>query len=176
MLTIQHTKEGLSRAYISAVTFRAGVNLELGTDAFDYGVDGTFKEVIFANKKRTNSGVNLEFQMKASVDWQLKGQEIHYPLVLHSYNGLVSRMQAYRSGNITAKILVLLCLPKEESHWLELNEDHLLLRRCCYYHVLQGPTKAGHKDSKTNVKIPIANKVTPDAIKDLLKRVKEDRL
>lgn len=42
MLTEEHIKEGLSRAYVLAVAHRAGFNIS--KSEFDYGIDGTFKE------------------------------------------------------------------------------------------------------------------------------------
>ena len=75
MLTIQHIQEDLSRAYIQAVAAKAGVNLALGTQAHDYGVDGTFHQVEVLHRvnsegmsytRRLNSGFDLEFQCKAS--------------------------------------------------------------------------------------------------------------
>ena len=59
MLTTQHIQEDLSRAYIQAVAAGAGVNLSLGAQVHDYGVDGTFHQVelvsrLNANPRRAN--------------------------------------------------------------------------------------------------------------------------
>jgi hypothetical protein len=44
VLTDQHIAEALSRAYVRAIAGRAGVNLAIRE--YDYGVDGSFDEVV----------------------------------------------------------------------------------------------------------------------------------
>src|ERR1700689_3780301 len=98
MLTTQHIQEDLSRAYIQAAAARAGVNLSLGTQAHDYGVDGTFHQVTVRKRVDNdgmlrdllvNSGFNLEFQCKASKAWIDEPDAIAYDLEAKTYNDLV---------------------------------------------------------------------------------------
>jgi hypothetical protein len=44
VLTDQHIAEALSRAYVRAIAGRAGLNLAIRE--YDYGVDGSFDEVV----------------------------------------------------------------------------------------------------------------------------------
>lgn len=178
VLTIQHTKEGLSRAYVSAVAYKAGVNLSLGDDGFDYGVDGTFKAISWVQNKRRNSGVNLEFQMKATQQWRLDGADIVYNLVVPAYRDLVLRMRDYRSErNCLPKILVLFCLPTTDAGWVECASEALTLRHCCYWSILEGdPRENLSAASKIQIRIPATQQLTPDAVRELLLRVKENRI
>ena len=120
MLTIQHIQEDLSRAYIQAVAAKAGVNLALGTQAHDYGVDGTFHQVEVLHRvnsegmsytRRLNSGFNLEFQCKASRNWRVQSDAIAYDLEVKTYNDLIHRST---HTNATPLILILMCLPADE--------------------------------------------------------------
>lgn len=54
MITLQHTEEGLSMAYLEAVSARAGVNLA-PSRAFNSGFDGTFHQVGMFQKRRQES-------------------------------------------------------------------------------------------------------------------------
>ena len=65
MLTDQHISEALSRAYVRAISGRAGLNLAIRE--YDYGVDGSFDEVVVRQSRRVESGFSLSFQLKASI-------------------------------------------------------------------------------------------------------------
>lgn len=70
MLTEQHIKEGLSLAYVEAVSAHAGANLS-APRRHDYGIDGTFQRVTIYQSRRRETGHMLNFQCKSTVDWQL---------------------------------------------------------------------------------------------------------
>jgi len=50
MITEEHIKEGLSRAYTIAVADRAGFNYS--KPDFDYGIDGTFSNIKIRGNNR----------------------------------------------------------------------------------------------------------------------------
>ena len=50
MLIDQHIAEALSRAYVSAIAGRAGLNLAIRE--YGYGVDGSFDEVVVKSEFR----------------------------------------------------------------------------------------------------------------------------
>jgi Domain of unknown function (DUF4365) len=78
VLTDQHIAESLSRAYVRAIAGRAGLNLAIRE--YDYGVDGSFDEVVIRQNRRVESGFSLSFQLKASTQWQLDPSEVIYDL------------------------------------------------------------------------------------------------
>jgi hypothetical protein len=180
MLTTQHIQEDLSRAYIQAVSARAGVNLSIGSHAHDYGVDGTFHQVairVYLDKagerraRRLNSGFNLEFQCKASTDWLEEPDAIVYDLAAKTYNDLVQRAA---TRNATPLVLILMCLPPTEAEWFLLTEEHLLLRKCCYWHRLTG-SETGNENQR-RIRIPKAQLLDPTTVVDLLERVERGAL
>lgn len=174
MLTTQHIEEGLSRAYVSAVAFRAGVNVAINADNFDYGIDGTFKGINFIGTARKPSGNNLDFQMKASIDWTIDSTHVTYDLEADTYNHLADVMNHFRYGRATPAMLILLCLPKDQTKWLEVDEDQILLRKCCYFHFIEGePTP---NKSTTRIKIDRANKLTPGSVQALLQKIRAGKL
>lgn len=176
MLTRQHIQEDLSKAYIQAVAARAGVNLSLGAQSHDYGVDGTFHQVHVVplsggGTRRFASGFSLDFQCKASSEWAEEADHIVYDLEVKTYNDLV-----YRSSlaNAAPMILVLMCLPKDERLWLSLTEDELLLRRCCYWHRLSG-IESGNASTK-RIRVPRPQRLDPAAVTELLAKVERGLL
>lgn len=64
MITIQHTEELLSRAYITAIAAKAGLNPNVTGYDLDYGTDGNVKKVSIYNGKREESGFGIEYQAK----------------------------------------------------------------------------------------------------------------
>lgn len=160
MLTQSHTEECLSLAYVHAVTGQAGVNLHVGS-RHDYGVDGTFKPVINRNGRRVKSGYPVDFQLKASVNWEYDGNFVVYDLEAKTYNDMVGR-----TASEVSLILLLLCLPRNSAIWLAGTETELILRHCCYWLKLSGePT-----DNATTkrIRIPRSNLLTPQAVQTIL--------
>jgi Domain of unknown function (DUF4365) len=123
MLTVQHSKELLSRAHLQALAAAARLNLEFRSDQtpeFDYGVDGSFRPIEIVDGLRIDSGCPLDFQLKSSGDWQHTDGYIVYDLESKSYNKLVSR-----ESRATPYILILLCLPQNVSDAVVLSTSGL---------------------------------------------------
>ena len=122
MLTDQHIAESLSRAYVRAIAGRAGLNLAIRE--YDYGVDGSFDEVVVRQNRRVESGFSLSFQLKASTQWQLDSTQVIYDLEVKTYNDLILR-RSIRAA--TPCILILLALPADSAQWLICEESELRL-------------------------------------------------
>src|ERR1700693_19270 len=110
MITEEHRKENLSRAYIQAVAARAGVNININTRAHDYGIDGDFHQVSHIKRKRVETGIGLHFQLKSTTQFSKKPEHVHYSWEASTYNALAHRVNHPRA---TPAILLVLCLPKE---------------------------------------------------------------
>lgn len=163
VLTTQHIQEDLSAAYAVAVGARAGVNTHFSRR--DYGVDGSFNEVISRNGRRVESGFAVDFQLKASKLWDLKEGKIAYDLEAKTYNDLVAR-----ETRATPLVLILLCLPENESDWLDISTNQLIMKRCCFWSRLDGePTE--NRASK-RIFIPQEQLLTPEAVKQLIESVR----
>ncbi len=168
-ITIQHTQEKLCFAHIYALAGVAGVNHT--TSAHDYGVDGQFTEVkLRPNGGKTNSGYPLDFQAKASIDWELKDDRIVYDLEAKTYDDMVTR-----EPSETTLMLILLCLLKTQAEWHMMTEDATTLRRCCYWHI-EPPGPPCGKSSTKRIYIPTNQLLTPDMLRQLLAGERQRRL
>ena len=75
-------QEQLSLAYVRAVIYRSGFNLSR-LEVDDHGIDGTIRSY--------DSRVNqIDFQLKATTDYQISDNEISYDLRVSNYNRLVA--------------------------------------------------------------------------------------
>ena len=146
-------------SHIYALAGVAGVNYTV--DRYDYGVDGRFIPVAVRGNRRVNSGFPLDFQAKATVDWEQRNGCIVYDLEAKTYNDIVSRSPAE-----TTLILILLCLPKDESLWHLAETDATTLRHCCYWHSFTG--EATDNQNTKRICIPAENRLTPAVLNDLL--------
>ena len=142
------------------------LRLEQNQREFDYGVDGTFHPIKQIGSSLCDSGFPLDFQLKATTNWQINGTEIIYRMSADAYNKLIDRDNNNRA---IPQILILLCLPQNPSEWLEVNEDQLMLRKCCYWHRLRGQLTTN--SSKVTVRIPRTQVLHVQSLLELLDQV-----
>jgi hypothetical protein len=165
VLTDQHIAESLSRAYVRAIAGRAGLNLAIRE--YDYGVDGSFDEVVIRQNRRVESGFSLSFQLKASTQWQLDPNDVIYDLEAKTYNDLVLRRSIKTA---IPCILLLLALPADSEQRLICDESQLRLQGTCYWAYLSGPLS----ENRASVRIRIARsqRLTPESLLTLIENVK----
>ena len=164
MITDQHRQEQLSRAYVHAVTAHAGLIFE--PTSVDYGVDGTIRVVIEKDGRRLLAGHGLDVQLKATTSWFIRDDTVVYDLEAKTYNDLVDRFNEPRG---TPMVLMVLCLPGNETEWLDISHDRLLLRHCCYWCRVGGTRTTNTATHR--IEIPKSNIVDQDTVVDLLQRV-----
>jgi hypothetical protein len=165
VLTEQHIAESLSRAYIRAIAGRAGLNLAIRE--YDYGVDGSFDEVIVRQNRRVESGFSLSFQLKASTLWQLDATYVAYDLEAKTYNDLILR-RSMRAA--IPCILILLALPPDSAQWLVCEESELKLRGTCYWQYISGELSENRQSVR--IRIPRSHRLTPESLLTLINNVK----
>lgn len=170
MLTIQHIKEGLSFAYVEAVSAGAGTNIT-SPRRHDYGIDGTFCQVTVYEDRRRESGHKLDFQCKATVDWSLDGHEIVYDLEAKTWNDLTQNNGSTRA---VRSILLLLCLPRDATRWLTVTPVEPILRECCYWAYLTGALTDNAETKR--IRVPVSQRFTPEALTALLAKVEAGEL
>jgi hypothetical protein len=164
--------ESLSRAYVQAIAGKAGLNLgfdpgiRLNNQEFDYGVDGSFHPIKKVNNSLVNSGFPLEFQLKASMNWHIDGLYIIYDMEAQAYNKIADRNNEERA---IPQILILLCLPSNFNDWVEINEEQLILRKCCYWERLKGDLTTN--TSKVRIRIPKQQHLTTESLGTILDRI-----
>jgi hypothetical protein len=165
VLTDQHIAESLSRAYVRAIAGRAGLNLAIRE--YDYGVDGSFDEVVVRQNRRVESGFSLSFQLKASTQWQLDSAQVVYDLEAKTYNDLILR-RSMRTA--TPCILILLALPTDAEQWLICEESQLRLQGTCYWEYLSGSLSENR--SSVRIRVPRSQRLTPESLLTLVENVK----
>jgi hypothetical protein len=165
VLTNQHIAESLSRAYVRAIAGRAGLNLAVRE--YDYGVDGSFDEVVVRQNRRVESGFSLSFQLKASTQWQLNDDRVVYDLEVKTYNDLILR-RSMRTA--TPCILILLALPSDSMQWLICEETQLRLQGTCYWEYLSGSLSENRQSVR--IRIPRSQRLNPESLLTLIENVK----
>lgn len=145
-----------------AVSGLAGVNLSVNRE-YDYGIDGTWQPVVIRGHRRVESGFPVDFQMKSTINWETRADKIIYDLEVKTYNDLVTRDAAAISC-----VLVLLCLPRDQAHWLQVAEPQMVLKNCCYWMKLPSGAPSPNQDSH-RIAIPRSNLLTVQAVTDILR-------
>ncbi|WP_414676649.1 DUF4365 domain-containing protein [Mesorhizobium sp.] len=167
VLSSQHIQERLSLAYIHAVSGRAGVNVS-GASVHDYGVDGRLQPLVRRGGRTVENGFNLDFQAKSTTRWQISGDTIVYDLEAKTYNDIVSR-----DPLATPLVLLLMCLPENDIHWLAVDENSAVLRNCCYWmRFAHGPVT--RNVSTVRIYVPRANVLNVEGLRGLLRQVQQE--
>jgi hypothetical protein len=166
MLTEEHIKEGLSKAYVSAVANKAGMNCEINGREFDYGIDGTLIDVrVMPSGRRCESGFKIDFQLKSTVNLTVNDEEVVYSLSAKNYNDLVEVDVG------TPRILIVLALPSLPDEWLSVTEERLLMKNCAWWCSLRGqePTE---NISTVNIHIPRKQILSAEEVSRIMSLVK----
>ena len=157
MITEQHTKELLSRAFVLALAAKAGFNVSVRE--LDYGVDATLCSVRVdaARRRRVEDGFSIHLQLKATIDWEIDDADVVYDLEAKTWNDMVVRDETRPLH------LGLLCLDRDAGDWLSCVEERLILQRCCYWYNATGQQPTTNA-TRTRIRIPRANLLTPDSL------------
>lgn len=163
----EHMKERLSMAYVSAVAARAGVACR-PTTAPEYGTDLHLVKINYVNGKFVDTGWILNCQVKSTSNCELQATQIVYDMEVDAFNKLAEWDGAGPC------ILVLFCLPDGLDNWLSVDEDELILKRCCYWTKITEPPTTNK--SKKRIFIPRSQLLTPDTVVTLLEQVRLGQL
>lgn len=170
MLTENHIREGLSRAFIFAVAHRAGLNCCLAR-SFDYGIDGELLDIKVSGGRHIDSGFSIEFQAKASGACSITATEVIYDLEVKTYHDLIDHNRpAWKPF-----ILILLGLPVDPNEWLTVTSDALLLRRSAWWISLRGQPRSSSKSTQ-RIKIPKSNVFDVTTARLLMERTKRGEI
>ncbi len=149
-------QEQLSRAYTRAVIFRAGFRLS-NPEVDDHGIDGT---VVDPDRRGVN---RVDFQLKASMAYQVRNDTIAYDLRVEDYNRLIIEDDVTR-------ILILFIMPDDDVQWLIQSEDELCLRTCAYWVSLMGMTRSRNSSTR-RVYLPAGNVFDQDGLRDMFRQL-----
>ena len=153
LLTEADRKEALSRVYAHAVAARAGYL----TAVYDQDRDGVDLRIQAGGEMRPA----IELQLKATVNLAATDDGyFRFPLKRRNYDLLRIETQ-------TPRLLVVLDLPRDESRWMTITADELVLRRRAYWLNLKGMDKTTNRISVT-VRIPEQNVFNPESLQALM--------
>ena len=156
MLTVADQKERFSLLYVKALATRAGFVTsvpELDRDSVDLRIQagGPHRPA-------------LDLQLKATTDLGEPHAGFRpFRLTIKNYSDLRVETQ-------TPRLLVVLELPKDESRWMTVTTEELILRRRAYWLSLQ----QGHEEvvgqQTATVRIPEGNVFDVEALRTLMER------
>ncbi len=162
-ITVQHQKEALSQAYVRAVIAKAGFNF--GKTEFDYGIDGTIKDVVNRNGRYVESCFGINFQLKSSCNVTIENGLVVYDLESKNYNDLVAE------SSMLPNILILLALPSNSDEWLEVTAEQLVMKKCAWWYSMEGQEPTTNQATK-RITIPEGQIFSPAALVTLMEKVK----
>ena len=155
LFTEPDQKEGLSVLYVRALATRAGFSTSVPKPDRD-SVD----LCIHAGGPRRPA---LDLQLKATVGFgEPQAGVLSFRLSIKNYNDLRVLTQ-------TPRLLVVLELPPDESQWMTVTAEELVLRRRAYWLSLQGHDEVPGQQSVT-VRIPEHNVFDVKALQTLIEQ------
>jgi hypothetical protein len=162
-LPLEHIKEYLSTAYVRAVVAMAGCSFTPLSQ--DYGIDAYVNEVqLFPDGRFITQNWKFGCQIKSTTSAYVENGNLIYDMRAEAYNRLLE------IEGPTPVILVLFYMPTNEASWLMLDENQMLLRRCCYWTLLSGPPTANTATQR--IRIPRTQLFEPTAVTNLLAQIK----
>ena len=165
MVNVQHIEESLSISYVNAVVSKTGQVFDVISR--DYGVDGSVRRIGLLGGDYIDMGAAFDCQLKASKNCSETDSEIIYDINADAYNKLIKRSKM----STLPCFLILFCLPQNEDQWLNINEQELVLKKCCYYFYVNGELTSNN--SSKRLKIPKSNIFDCEAVINLMELVAE---
>lgn len=157
----------LSYAYLHAVASIAGAGCEVCTRHEDNrGVDaritawGPFSGANYLEE------IDLKIQLKATTAAPI----VNNGNISYFLKG-INRYDDLRRETIAApRILVVMFLPENNSDWLNISDEQLILKKCAYWVSLRGAPDSGNGSGAT-VYIPQIQLFTPENLQDICARL-----
>lgn len=149
--------EQLSIAYVKAVASFCGYNTakpEIDDDSVDLTI------ISSAGKKP-----KLDIQLKASGGLDCTGTNITFPLKVKNYNDL-------RAETFAPRILIVLCMPDQQTDWIEHSVNSLLIKKCAYWLSLKNMPETSNTTS-VSLSIPITNIVSPEGLHQIMQKIEK---
>lgn len=158
LLTDQDREEALSLVYVRAVAAYAGYV----TAECDFDRDGVDLRIHAGGAMRPA----LDLQLKATVNLA-ESQDRRYGFRLQRRN-----YDLLRDETQTPRLLVVLDLPNDETQWMTITTEELVLRRCAYWLSLKGYAETDNSSSVT-VYIPKQNVFDVEGLRVLMERSRQ---
>ena len=156
LLTVADEKERLSLVYVKALATRAGFLTsvpEPDRDSVDLRIQGG---------GQLRPALDLQLKATAALGEPQAGF-LPFPLSIKNYSELRVETQ-------TPRLLVVLELPQDESQWMTVTTEELVLRRRAYWLSLQRGYEEVIGQQTTTVRIPEDNVFDIEALRALMER------
>ncbi len=161
LLSTYDQEERLSMVYVQAIAARAGYS----TAERDLDRDGIDLSIQAGGAMR----VSLDLQLKATINLGApRDGAFHFRLPSRNHNLLCL-------ATATPRLLVVLDLPRDESQWMTVTHDELILRRCAYWANFAGRDESDNAQSVT-VPIPEQNLFDVPALQALMQQTRSGRI
>ena len=159
LLSENDQKERLSLAYIAALAAFARYTISV-QEPDRSSIDVTVHS-------RTSTYASVAFQLKATSVPEWADGELFFQLKAKNFNELECVRQ-------TPALLAVMVLPSDRAEWLTVDETQIVLRRCVWWVSLRGlgQTTQGSRQ----VRMPKANLLTVDTLRELVKKSEEGTL
>jgi hypothetical protein len=159
LLSDNDRKEALSLAYLAAIAARVGY------DTVRPGFDRDSVDLLI----RAGGGMypQLGIQAKATAVPRWMADGLHFQLGRKNYDDL-------RAPRMIPVVLMVLELPPDEPDWVVCSPEALVLRRSAWWLSLRGLAEI-EGESKVVV-LPEGQRLDPDALVEIMRRVREGEL
>lgn len=162
LLTVPDQKERLSLVYVKALAARAG----FGTSEPEPDRDSVDLRIQAVGPRRPA----LDLQLKAtSVLGEPQAGFVPFRLTIKNYNDLRVETQ-------TPRLLVVFELPRDESRWMTVTAEELVLRRRAYWLSLQQGYAEDAAQQTVTVRIPEHNVFDVETLRELMERSRKGEI
>jgi Domain of unknown function (DUF4365) len=170
MSSLSSTKqlEEYSIAFVHAAVACAGFAFEfrrIDDDSVDCSIRSRS-----SNGAWSRPQIDLQLKCTGTPDFGPNG-DLRFPLSVKNYNDLRPSTDDIR----IPRLLVVVVVPPEPTHWITDEDDHSALHRSGYWVSLAGRRQTSNVSSVT-VDIPKVNRWTPLAVATLMEEAENDRL
>ena len=167
-LSDKDIKEQLSYAYIHALSSRIGFQCAClhhpDRDSIDAQISG---RGLLENDSTLRSPV-LHLQLKAKPTTIGIAPTFSFQVARKNYDDL-------RQKSHVPKLLVVFIMPMLEQDWLCVDSDHMITRKCAYWHNLLGePSIVPDTQGSKSVNISTSNLLDMDSLRKLMVRVSRE--
>jgi hypothetical protein len=164
-LELNDQKELFSDAFIHAVSARAGCALSkpsidrTSVDWMVHAVTGRYPQL------------NIQLKCTSKIEpWDDEAESFSFFLDnLKNYEDLIAR------DVLVPMILVVVLVPDKIADWLEVTDEHFLLRRCAYWVSLRGESPTTNTSGIT-IKVPVTQVFDHEALEDIMTRLEQGGL
>ena len=162
LLTVPDQKERLSLVYVKALAVRAG----FVTSAPEPDRDSVDLRIQAGGPRRP--ALDLQLKASAALDEPRAGF-VPFRLTIKNYSDLCVETQ-------TPRLLVVFELPKDESRWMTVTAEELILRRRAYWLSLQQGHAEDAGRQTVTVAIPERNVFDVDALRELMEQSRKGEI